>query len=336
VRNWRYLFIIGLAAAALLVPGVPHASRAGADSPIILRYATMAPASSAFGKVLKAWDRTVKEETEGRVELRFYSGGSQGDERDFIRKIRAGQIDAAGITTTGLGMLVRPVLVLTVPELLTEYAQLHRVQVELTERFQELFREAGFELLAWGDGGKNRLFSTKAFAEPQDLKHLRPWAWKDDPVFSAYINAIGANPVRVGAMEVYGALQTRMIDTVPSSAMTAIAFQWYTKLNYMADDNLNIVIGGSIVKKDKFDQLTPEDQRILRESAERATRASDKIVHRDDARAYETLLKRGFKEVDIGAHRQAWDSVAAKTRQQLVGRIYSKSLLQAVEKAALD
>ncbi len=296
----------------------------------------MAPASSAFGKVLKAWDRTVKEETEGRVELRFYSGGSQGDERDFIRKIRAGQIDAAGITTTGLGMLVRPVLVLTVPELLTEYEQLHRVQVKLTERFQQLFREAGFELLAWGDGGKNRLFSTKAFAEPKDLKHLRPWAWKDDPVFSAYINAIGANPVRVGAMEVYGGLQTRMIDTVPSSAMTAIAFQWYTKLNYMADDNINIVIGGSIVKKDKFDQLTPEDQRILRQTAERAARASDKIVHRDDARAYETLLKRGFKEVDIGAHRDAWDDVAAKTRQQLIGRVYSKSLLQAVEQAALN
>lgn len=336
VRNWRYLFIVGLAAAALLVPGLPQASHAGADSPVVLRYATMAPASSAFGKVLKAWDRTVKEETEGRVELRFYSGGSQGDERDFIRKIRAGQIDAAGITTTGLGMLVRPVLVLTVPELITEYEQLHAVQAKLTERFQKLFREAGFELLAWGDGGKNRLFSTKAFEKPEDLKQLRPWAWKDDPVFGAYIQAIGANPVRVGAMEVYGGLQTRMIDTVPSSAMTAIAFQWYTKLNYMADDNINIVIGGSIVEKSKFDQLTPEDQRTLIETAERAARASDKIVLRDDARAYETLLKRGMKEVDIAANRDAWDSVADKTRQKLIGRVYSKSLLQAVQQAAVQ
>ena len=66
-------------------------------------------------KVMKAWNRSLKEATENRVELRFYSGGSQGDERDFIRKVRAGQMDAAGVTTTGLGMVARPVLVLTAP-----------------------------------------------------------------------------------------------------------------------------------------------------------------------------------------------------------------------------
>jgi hypothetical protein len=28
-------------------------------------------------KVMKAWNRSLKKETENRVELRFYSGGSQ-------------------------------------------------------------------------------------------------------------------------------------------------------------------------------------------------------------------------------------------------------------------
>jgi TRAP-type C4-dicarboxylate transport system substrate-binding protein len=333
VSTWKHWLIVALATVALLLPGSP-ASKAAADGPIVIRYASLAPPSSAFGKVLKAWGRTFKKETQGRAELRFYSGGSQGDERDFIRKIRAGQIDAAGITTTGLGMVVRPILVLTAPGLITEIEQLYRVRRALRRRFEKLFHDSGFVLLTWGDGGKNRLFSTRAFARPSDLKSGRPWAWKDDPVFAGYLGVIGANPVRVGVNEVYGGLQTRMIDTVPSSAIMAVAIQWYTKLNYMAKQNFNLLIGGSIVKQEVFDRLTPGDQKILLDTAERGARAIDKIVLRDDARAYRTLIQRGITEVDLSAYQAEWDAVAAKTREQLAGRVYSKSLLLEVAKLA--
>ncbi len=331
----KYSLVVGLVVAALFLPG-NTVSNAAADGPIVIRYASLAPPGSAFGKVLKAWGRTFKKETEGRAELRFYTGGSQGDERDFIRKIRAGQIDAAGITTTGMGMVVRPILVLTAPGLITELEQLYHVRTQLRHRFEEMFRDAGFELLTWGDGGKNRLFSAKPFAQPQDLKSRRPWAWKDDPVFAGYLEVIGANPVRVGANEVYGGLQTRMIDTVPSSCIMAVAIQWYTKLDYMAKQNFNIIIGGSIVKKAVFDQLTPEDQKILLSTAERGARVMDKLVVRDDAKACKTLVKRGIVEVDLAPYQAEWNTVAKTSREQLAGRVYSKSLLDEVTKLAAE
>jgi TRAP-type C4-dicarboxylate transport system substrate-binding protein len=335
MSSWKYLPVVAFVAAAVFLPG-NSISSAAADGPIVIRYASLAPPGSAFGKVLKAWGRTFKKETEGRAELRFYTGGSQGDERDFIRKIRAGQIDAAGITTTGMGMIVRPILVLTAPGLVTELDQLSHVRTALRGRFDEMFRDAGFELLTWGDGGKNRLFSANEFARPSDLKSGRPWAWKDDPVFAGYLGVIGANPVRVGANEVYGGLQTRMIDTVPSSCIMAVAIQWYTKLNFMAKQNINILIGGSVIKKELFDQLTPEDQKILRDTSERASRASDKVVIRDDARAYKTLVERGIAEVDLSPYQDEWDAIAKKAREQLAGRVYSKSLLDQVTKLASE
>ena len=123
-RSW---FVFSLAAACLTFSGVraPHSQ---ADGKTIIRYATLAPSGSAFGKVLKAWSRSLAKETEGRVELRTYSGGSQGDERDVVRKIRAGQIDAAGLTTVGLSMVVRPVLVLSAPGVIEDYEELARVR----------------------------------------------------------------------------------------------------------------------------------------------------------------------------------------------------------------
>jgi TRAP-type C4-dicarboxylate transport system substrate-binding protein len=127
-----------------------------------------------------------------------------------------------------------------------------------------------------------------------------------------------------------------MIDTVPASAIVAVAVQWYTKLNYMAKQNLNIVIGGSIIKNEVLEELSPGDQEILIQTGERSARAMDKIVIRDDARAYQTLLQRGMTEVDLGPHQAEWDAVARKTREELAGRVYSKSLLAQVEKIAAD
>ncbi|MDH3727874.1 MAG: TRAP transporter substrate-binding protein DctP [Myxococcales bacterium] len=325
----KTLFVAVLAAGAFLLPGTgPSANAEGAT---VIRFASLAPAGSAFMKVMKAWNRSLKTQTENRVELRFYSGGSQGDERDFIRKVRAGQMDAAGVTTTGLGMVARPVLVMTAPGLITEYDQLERARTQLNDRFGKMFEEAGFKLLAWGEAGKNRLFSVSEFARPADLKNRRPWAWKDDPVFAEFITVIGANSVRLGVPEVYPGLQTRMVDTVPASAIAAVALQWYTRLKYMAKDNFGIIVGGSIIKQEKFDQLSEADQKTLMDTSERAARALDGLARRDDDRAYNSLVSRGMIEVNTTAYKAEWDAAAAKTRKNLTGRVYSKSLLQAVE-----
>ena len=130
----KQLFVVLVAAGAFIVPGAVTVPKAQADKVTVIRFASLAPAGSAFMKVMQAWNRSLKKETQDRVELRFYSGGSQGDERDFIRKVRAGQMDAAGVTTTGLGMVVRPVLVLSAPGLITEYDQLERARGEAGEK----------------------------------------------------------------------------------------------------------------------------------------------------------------------------------------------------------
>jgi len=332
LTRWKQLLVVLLAAGAFVVPGAASVPKAQAEKATVIRFASLAPAGSAFMKVMQAWNRSLKKETQNRVELRFYSGGSQGDERDFIRKVRAGQMDAAGVTTTGLGMVVRPVLVLSAPGLITEYDQLERARSQLSKRFNDMFEEAGFKLLAWGEAGKNRLFSVDEFAKPTDLKNRRPWAWKDDPIFAEFIRVIGANPVRLGVPEVYPGLQTRMVDTVPASAIAAVALQWYTRLNYMAKDNFSIIIGGSIIKQEKFDELSEADQKVLLDTSERAARALDTLARRDDDKAYQSLISRGMVEVDTTAHRAAWDQIATATRENLAGRVYSESLLEAVQK----
>ena len=177
--------------------------------------------------------------------------------------MRAGQMDGAALTSTGLGQLVRQVLVLSVPGAFDDYKQLTSVREALGERFEGMFDQEGYTLLGWGDAGKTRLFSMEKVERPSDIKALRPWAWKDDLIFTEFLKVVGANPVRLGVPEVYPALQTRMVDTLPASALAAVALQWYTRLKFVSKQNSGIIAGATVLRKDKFEALTEEQKKVL-------------------------------------------------------------------------
>ncbi len=332
MRGWRGGLV--LVAVLVLLGAFVGSGSASAGEQFTLRIATLAPRGSSWMKVFKAWNASLKRETGGKLQLRFYPGGVSGDERDFIRKMRAGQLDGASVTATGLGQVVRPVLVLQLPRLLDDYEKLDRARRALDDEFHRQFRDAGFELLGWGDVGRARIFSTHRIVRPSDLKRTRPWAWREDAIFSTFLKVVGANPVRLGVPEVYPALQTEMVDTVPSSALAAVSLQWYTKLKYVTKQSSSVLIGATILRKEAVDALPEPLREALRRTAAKAHALLNKQVRRDDERAYRTLLQRGLQEVDISAHRAEWEEAARKVRERLAGRLYPQALLKRVEQAA--
>jgi len=335
MKHSKYPLILVPVLAALFVPGGAAISQVPSVPSTTIRIASLAPPGSSFVKVLKAWSRTLAKETEGRVDLRVFSGGSEGSDRDLVKRIKSGQLDAAGVATTGLSMVAPELQVLTAPGLLTDDAQLDRAREKLGAQLQKLIEDGGFKLLAWGDGGKNRVFASGEFHAPADLAGRRAWAGTKNAVGLEYVKALGANPVRIGASGVLPGLTNGKLDVVPASAMAAVAFQWYTKLKFVTSTNFNIIVGGSIISKKKFDELSDADQKTLLDTAGRAAAKLDEIVARDDARAYQTLLGRGIQEVDTSKNRADWESAAKKAREQLAQNgAYSKSLLKAVEAAA--
>ena len=224
----RFVPILLLLVAAFALPGTVPTTKA--EEGYTLRIASLAPAGSSWMKILNAWNKTLKEKTDGKLKMRFYPGGSQGDERDFVRKMRVGQLDGGVVTMTGMSMLVPAMNVLTLPGFLNTYEKLDRVREKMAGEFEGMFGKEGMRLVGWGDAGKTRLFSVQPIKSPNDIKAKRPWAWKDDPVFIEFYQVVGASAVRLGVPEVYPALQTRMVDVVSSSALTAVALQWYTCL----------------------------------------------------------------------------------------------------------
>lgn len=328
----RFVPIFLLLVAAFALPGSSTPTKA--EEAYTLRIASLVPDGSSWMKILNAWNKTLQEKTDGRLKLRFYPGGSQGDERDFVRKMRVGQLDGGVVTMTGMSLLVPAMNVLVLPGLLDTYAELDRVREKMAPKFEGMFEKEGFKLVGWGDAGKTRLFSVKPIKRPSDIKAMRPWVWKDDPIFVEFYQVIGASAVRLGVPEVYPALQTRMVDVISSSALTAVALQWYTRVKYMTAHNSAIIAGGTMMRKDKYDELPPDIKEVFDSTAARAHELLNKVVRKEDQKAYEVILKKGIQAVEAGDAKGEWDAADKKVRDKLTGRMFSKSLVDEVTAAA--
>jgi TRAP-type transport system periplasmic protein len=317
---------LALALAAVMLPGTPAAK---ADETTVLRIATLAPRGTPLVKAFQVWDKMLRKGTKNRVGVQVYPGGAAGDERVVVRKMRAGQLDGAAVTVTGLGFIARPVLVLAAPGVIMDYAELDLVRERMASTFDRMFEDAGYVLLGWGDAGRTRMFSQKQIRRPSDLRSVRPWVWGDNPVMVEFMRTVGANGVRLGVPEVYPGLQTGMIDTVTASAVSAVALQWFTRLKYVSTQPSGVIVGALVLRKDKLDALPSDVQQLVRVTADMGDTQLRMARDMDD-RAFETLLQRGMKPLDVESHALEWDKAFRKTTASLAGRVYSRALLERV------
>ncbi len=319
---------------SLLASGDPFSNRAQAESAPEpthqLRLATLAPRQSGLGRAFQQLRKELREKTNGDVELKMYHGGVAGDEETVVRKMRVGQLDGALLTSTGLGALVPQVLVLQAPGLITNYPALDDVRSQLAPELEALFDKAGYKLVSWGDSGQVRIFSRHKIQHPDDLKGVRPWVWRGSVTMRAFIEAAGANGVTLGLPEVFGALQTGMIDTVISSSIGVLGFQWHTRLETMTKPGGGIVVGAYVIRKDRLAALPKEARdHILNSAKEHAEEFRDG-GRKLDEEASKALAER-LKVVNLWRNKQAWEAVQRDARNALAGRLYSKSLLTRVQ-----
>ena len=322
--------ILILLALGVLFSGDSLAAEARAEATHQLRIATLAPRQSPLGQEYQKLRVGMKERTNGQVNMKMYYGGVAGDEITVVRKMRVGQLDGALITSTGLSALVRQVLVLEAPGLIRSYPELDAVRGDLAPELEALFDKAGYKLVAWGDAGKTRIFSTSKIFSPTDLQNVRPWVWRDSATMRAFIKAAGANGVLLNLPEVYSALQTGIIDTVIASSVGVLAFQWHMKLKTMAKQAGGIVNGAFVIKKDHLEKLPKEARDYIDEVAGETEEAFRVEGRKIDDQAALTLSKR-LKVVNLFRAQRQWEAVQYKARESLVGRMYSRALLNRVQ-----
>lgn len=263
---------------------------------VILKIATLAPEGSSWLKLFHKWQSVVEARTQGRVRIKLYPGGMQGDEKDMLRKIRLGSLSGAAITAIGLSAITPEVRVL---EVCRSYAELDHAREKLDGLLRHAFENHGYVLVGWGDVGPVHLFSQKPMRTLEELQTGKLWMFNDDALTRRSFAALGLHGTPLAIPEVLPALSTGMIDTFIGAPLSTLALQWYPHARYMTSSVLGQATGAVVIGKAQWDALAPADRALLLDTGRELQAEVTAQVRIDNAQAWETLKARGIQVVEV-------------------------------------
>ncbi len=297
-----------------------------------LRIATVAPKSSSWGKVYGAWQKAIAEKTSGKLELEIYFNGVQGNEDAMVSKMKTGQLDGAAITSLGLSMIYKSVLVLQLPGVLTKWSELDEVRDKLEPDIDAHIKAAGFEVVGWGDVGLVRQFS-RGFEihRPADVKDKRPAVWRNEPTQPAVYAAIGnIVPVPVDVMEMLPALRSGSVNLIAAPALAAEQLQWTPYLDHVNSEVITCALGALIFKSGALESLPADMKATWDDIQTRVSQTQQGRIRKLDDEAYARIAQKMGVVRYTQAEHDEWEKLLRKVVKGLARGTYDKTLVNKV------
>jgi len=300
----------GLLVAALGAATLAWGGPAGAQG-VVVKMATLVPDGSAWHGILKEMGEEWKRVSNGTVTLRIYAGSVAGDDADVVRKMRLGTLGAGLLSSTGLADIDRSLLALQVPMAYTDYAEFDAVLAKASPSIAAAFAEKRFVLLDWADGGWVKFFTRAAVTVPDDLKKQKLFAWAGDTSTVEIWKAAGFHPVPLPSTEISTALQTGLINALPTTPQAALLLGWFNQAKYMTDVNWAVLLGGLVVAQPVWERIPEALHEPLAAAARTACARLRDETRRRAAVDVEAMRSRGLTVVALDAAAvDAWRKAA--------------------------
>jgi len=163
--------------------------------------------------------------TNGEYTLGLYGAGVLGDAKSIAEQVQNGILEFGTMTETSISYFCPNFQIFSIPYLFrTEDIAYEVLDGPFGDKIKaEVLKNSGLRIIAWGDNGGFRCFSTsnKQIKSPADLKGLK-MRTMEVPAHMAMVKALGANPVPVSWPELYTALQTGVVDGQENAIPTVL------------------------------------------------------------------------------------------------------------------
>ncbi len=311
----RLLVLVAILAATLGVT-----TTASADEEV--KFGTLAPADSAWGKVFKAWAKAVDEESSGGLKLTWYFNGSQGDELAMVGKMKSKQIDGGAFTATGLSQIYPHIIALQMPGLFPTWAKLDAVREKTRGRFEKEFASQGFVILGTGDVGIAHIMSRGgAVRTPDDLKKFHPFYIGGDQIGQKFLEIVGVpSPKALGVPVILSALSSRAegaVDVINAPCIAAEQLQWSPHVDNINSLASGIGIDALIMNKDRFDALPADVRGILERTGKNSGKYLTERIRGIDDAAFNRMKSNKTVVDPNDTEKAAWAEAFRKTRAAL-------------------
>lgn len=258
----RSTLLIATSAAAMLAAGTLHAGQTW-------RYAFEEAIDEVQGVFATRFKEHIEANSDHTVQL--FPFGTLGESDDIMEQTQAGILQFVNQSPGFTGALIPEAQVFFVPYLLPQDSaalnEFFRTSVAINEMFPEIYAEHGLELLVMYPEGEVVMTTKRPVRSPADL-HEQNFRVMPNPLLVAKYRAFGAVPTPLPWGEVYGALQTNMIQGQENPMFFVYSTRMYEVTDYITFTGHNNFTTALMANKDFFDGLSEEDQQLIRDAVD--------------------------------------------------------------------
>ena len=284
-----------------------------------LKIATVSPDGSSWMKTLRRAGGDLDAATEGRLTLKFYPGGTMGDDASVLKRMRVGQLHGGLVLTTTFANIYPDVQVYNLPMVFQNLEEVDSVRQAMDPALMDGFRDHGFLALGLSEVGMAYPMGTRPARSVADARKLKVWAPQGDAAAVRMLQAFDITPIQMPIGEVLTGLSTGMIDTVASPPVATLPLLWHTRLKFVLDLPLMYVYGTLVVSERALRGVKSEDVAALESIVGAAMAETDRQNRADHDEARQVLADQGLAFIDLTATQLAeWRRNAAVARADWV------------------
>ena len=288
-----------------------------------LKIGSLVPKNSLYHRELMQVGEAWKKSQTGSPKFNVFTDGSQGGEADMVRRMRIGQLQAALLSVVGLREIEPSIAALqNLPLAFRSWEELDYVREKMRPSREKKFLDKGYVVLAWGDAGWVRFFSKNPAFSPEDYKKMKFFAWGAEAEQQEIMKSLGYTPVPLEPTDILPSIQTGMINVVPSTPYFALASQIFNTAPNMLEINWAPIVGAFVISKKSWDDMSPEAQKVLRASSDKAGQVIRSQARKEVDEAVEAMKKRGLKVNKPNAEQlKEWQALSESLYPRIRGKM---------------
>ena len=198
---------------------------------------SMAAGNTALDAFATAFRELAEGLTGGAVEVRVFSSGTLGQEREVVQQLQEGLVDFMVSGTAIWGSVAPRLQFFDLPFLWRDWDHAHGVVDGPVGREAADYMQAavGVRPLAFGDsfGFRHVVTRSRDVTEPSQLRGLKLRTIQS-PIYLRAVELMGASPTPMAFGEIYTSLQTGVIDGYEHDASTTLQQRFFEVARFMA------------------------------------------------------------------------------------------------------
>jgi C4-dicarboxylate-binding protein DctP len=260
------------AGAAVLVTATPAFAQCD-DGEVVIKFSHVTNTDKhPKGIAASLLEKRVNEEMNGKACMQVFPNSSLYDDNKVLEALLSGDVQLAAPSLSKFEKFTKKYRIFDLPFLFQDVSAVDRFQnSEAGQKLKNSMKRRGLQGLAFWHNGMKQMSANKPLLTPADAADLKFRVQASD-VLVAQFKQLGANPQKMSFKEVYGGLQTGVIDGQENTWSNIYGKKFFEVQDGITETNHGIIDYLVVTSTKWWDKLKPDvrDQfaQILKEVTE--------------------------------------------------------------------